>query len=703
MVTTFPNLSEKKKDKDWHKQFVQAIVKDSVTSTYDLYNASVTTLYDYYNGLQSGEEYEFLQTSENGDTLPAKWINYNKIRTKVNLILGELDRKGFEITAKTVNSGSKVRKQEAKREMLTQVRINKDLADVEAEFPLPISDPNLPEDEQEVEDYFDYEYNDIYEVIMSAAAKYCAEIYNLRHLRINLMRDVVVAGRAVLKSEIVGDVPILRRIDPRNFIFDTSAEDPFLRDSTYFGELAYVPIAEVAEQYGLDAKELKQAYENANDQSGIAHRRNGLTTTGSNSGESFRREGNEIKCMVMTAVWQDTEPFNFKESKDKYGNEHIKFLGDSEEKEREGVKIKKNFVKIWRKGTLIANDFLVDWGKVENMPRAIDNISDTPPPYFAVIPNWINQRGVSMVEQLKGLQDLKNIALYNLQLAIVRSGAKGFIYDVSQLPEDWLAEDMLKYLKTTGLAFIDSKKDGQISQFNQFPVIDLSLSPSVQYYLEISRLIDNEIDTISGINEAREGAIQYSAQTVGVTQASLMQSNLKTEVLYSFFDGLMNNALNHQAGLIKIAWENKEVFAPIIGDVGVDFLKQEVDVDLQDYSMFMEYIPFALTNKDNVQNIIIAAMQAQQISYLDAMKILKEKDINMAIKRYEKAVMKKEKQMAQQQAEMMQQQQAQQEQMMAAQQQAQEGERQHDFGMKQFDRETDLAKARIDLLKQVGK
>jgi hypothetical protein len=703
MATTFPSLNEKNKDENWHKQYVQAIVRDSITSTYDVFNASITLLYDYYNGVQSGDEYNFIQTSEDGETLPAKWINYNKIRTKVNLLLGELYKKGFEITTKTINAESKVRKLDEKRALLTQVKINKDLSSLESQYPLPITDPSLPEDEEGVEDYFQYSYTDIYETIISQALKYCGEIYRLKHLRLDLLRDIAVAGRCVLKSEIVGDVPILRRIDPRNFIFDTSCEDPLGKDCTYFGEIRYMSIADAAEQYGVDKKELQKLYEESRSETSIATRRNGMTPTSGSTSESFRQDGSEIKVMVFSAVWQDTKPFNHKESKDKYGQSHIKNIGDKEEKEKEGSKIIKKNVKIWRKATILGNSIVKDWGEIENQVRSIDNLSDTPAPYFICLPNWINQRAVSIVEQIKGLQDLKNIALYNLQLAMVRAGAKGFIYDVSQLPEDWLPEDMLRYLKTSGIAFIDSKKDGTPSQFNQFSSVDLSLAPSVQWYLEISRMIDNEVDMISGINEAREGTVQYATQTVGVTQSSLLQSNLKTESLYAYFDELMNLSLTHQAGLIKVAWRNKEVFAPIIGDTGVDFLNQEVDVDLQDYAVFVEYIPTALQDKDSLQSIVIAAMQSQQIGFVDAVKILREKDTVKAIKSLERSIMKREKQMmAQQQAQMEQQAQMQQAQM---QQEGQQelGRQELEREKMRFDRATNVGKAKIDLLKNLSK
>jgi len=700
MATSFPSLTDKNKDENWHKQFVQAIVRESLTSSYDAFNASVSTLYDYYNGTQSGDEYKFIQTSEDGESLPAKWINYNKVRTKVNLLLGELYKKGFEINVKTVNAESKVRKLDEKRSLLSQVRINGDLSKLEEGFPLPITEPGIPETEDEVEDYFEYSYTDIYELVMGQALKYCSEVYGFEHIRLDILRDIAIAGRGILASEIVGDVPVLRRVDPRNFIFDTTAEDPMLRDSTYFGEIRYMSIADAAEEFGVSKKDLNDLHTRSRGNSAL-YSKGEAGRSSTSSVEAFRTDGNEAKVMVFKGVWQDTKKFNHKDSTDKHGNSHLKYIGEDDGKKNE--KVERKVIKIWRKATLLGDDMVVDWGEIDNQPRSIDNISDTMPPYIPCFPNWINKRTVSIVEQITGLQDLKNIALYNLQLAMVRSGAKGFIYDVSQLPDDWAPEEMMRYLKTSGIAFIDSKKDGQVSQFNQFPVIDLSLSPSVQYYLEISRMIDTEIDSISGINDAREGTMQYATQTVGVTQSALMQSNLKTEVLYSYFDLMMNMALTHQAGLIKIAWTNKDVFAPIIGDIGVDFLKQEVDVDLQDYAVFVEYIPTALQDRDSLQSIVIAAMQGGQVSFIDAVKILKEKDTTMAIRKLEKSIMRKEKEAQQQQMQMQQmqmQQQQQEAEMQAA--AAQEGNQLKREEM-DFRRSTDIGRAKIDLLKNLNR
>jgi hypothetical protein len=230
-----------------------------------------------------------------------------------------------------------------------------------------------------------------------------------------------------------------------------------------------------------------------------------------------------------------------------------------------------------------------------------------------------------------------------------RAGAKGFIYDVSQVPEGWDIHNVMKYLKTAGVVYIDSKKDGIPSTHNQFQTIDQTLSESVKQYLTINAMIDNEMDAITGINAARQGQISGSAQAVGVTQSALMQSNLATNVYFSLFNEFANNIFNHLAGLVKISFAGNEKYSPIIGDVGVDFLEDTVELEFDDFGIFLEETPPMLDDLQNFQAIVQAALQAGQVEFIDAMRLLKEKDITIGIERFEKALERKERKMMEQQ------------------------------------------------------
>jgi hypothetical protein len=152
--------------------------------------------------------------------------------------------------------------------------------------------------------------------------------------------------------------------------------------------------------------------------------------------------------------------------------------------------------------------------------------------------------------------------------------------------------------------------------------------------------------------------VKNASQAVGVTQSSLFQSTLSTAVYYDLFSQFCSQVLEHQAKLVKLAWAGKERFAPIIGDVGVDFLQVDIDMDLHDYAVFVEEVPPMLQDQQVYQEMIVAAVQAGQLTFVQAIKLLLEKDIRVGIRQLERETRKMmEQQQQQEQALMMQQQQ----------------------------------------------
>ncbi len=704
------NIPDSEKDEDYHKKFIQSITQRSFHSSYDLDYASMDESVNFFNGTHGGDEFNFLQTAEDGDKLPAQCIDFNKIAHKVKLIIGELQSKGYDINVMSVNKDARVRKLEQREKARVNFRLEPDIKELEGQFGLGLLPRPEQEftDEQDIDQYFKYNYKEKNEIIMRHALRYVAIKHDWDYERLALLRDVLIMGRCFVKCEMKNGLPFARRVDPRNMIFDSSATDDFLSDSTYFGEVRYMPIADAAAKYNLDKKEIEKVYHSSEQ-----YLRSGNNSTGSPAAQFsllgnsnvrfFRTEGDDLRVLVLSGVWQDVRHLTHKSSIDKYGNEHIKKVkGKSGNK---GGDLITNRISVWRKATLIGGKIVRDYGEIDNSVRDNDQLAETECPYKGLIPNYLNGLGISITHQLKGLQKLKNITLYNVQLAMARAGGKGFIYDIAQVPDEWDIHTMMKYLKTAGIAFIDSAKNGQAAQFNQFKDIDLTLSKSVEQYLAINQMIDNEMDAITGINEARQGIVKNASQAVGVTRSALFQSNLATEALFNEFNNLNNRVFNYLAGLVKIAWAGKKKFAPIIGDAGINFLKENIDLALDDYGIYVEAIPPLLDDIQNFQTFVQAALQSGQIDFVDALKLMREKDITVAIDRFEKAVEKRrQEQQEQEQAISQQQAQAQQ-----AQEQAKmQGELQKEGAKQEGDQTIQgmqdeselrniLAKGRVDL------
>ena len=86
----------------------------------------------------------------------------------------------------------------------------------------------------------------------------------------------------------------------------------------------------------------------------------------------------------------------------------------------------------------------------------------------------------------------------------------------------------------------------------------------------------------------------------------------------------------------------EERFAPIIGDAGVDFIKEDIDLALDDYGVFIEETPRLIDDLNSFQSIVMAGLQAGQIRFDDAMKLMMEKDVVSGVRRLEKIMRKRE-------------------------------------------------------------
>lgn len=701
---TFPKITvkESEKNEDWHKQFVQAILNRSIADGYANRYSIANECVNFYLGLQSGDEFEFLQKAEDGDVLPAQWIVFNKINTKINLLVGELAERGYDITVRALNKEARVRKLEEKERLRLEMRFQPVAAELEGQLGLPVQSDEgfIPQSEEELDDYIDMEYKEISEIVMESALKFLCKRNSWDYNRIALFRDLLIQNMCFVRNDVIGGVPVAKHVDPRWMIWDVNATDDFLSDSTYFGEIEYMPISQAVDRYNLTDKQVEEVYSSYQDYiSGVNQSSMGINDFSvidrTNNLKFFKTTGGgELRVLVVRGCWVDYKKLSHKVSVDSIGSEHLRKVHP----DAEGEDIKKNRVQIWRQGTLIGGKILKEFGELPNQTRNVDSMSFTEPPYKALIPNYLNNTAVSKVQQLKSLQKLKDITMYNIQLAMARAGTKGIFYDVAQLPEDFDINRAMKYLKSVGIAFIDSTANNSAASFNQFKDFDLSLSSSVVQYLEISRMIDAEMDSISGINEARQGQVKSASQAVGVTQSALIQSNLSTAVYFKLFSQFCSNVLNYQAKLVKIVFpKNKNRFAPIIGDSGINFLETDIELDLNDYGVFVEEHPPIIQDTQNFQQLVLAALQAGQLTFYDAMDLLLERDVKAGVRKMARNIKKREQMQMEQQEQMMA---AEQEQAAAAQEQA-ANESRANMAMEQMKLDSQmkqvLAKGRMDL------
>lgn len=701
ITSSFPSIfvPEKEKDEQWHRAFVQAVASKSILSGYTDRRAVMNECVNFFLGLQGSTEFDFLQKAEDGEVLPAKWMDFNKIAVKIELLIGELIGRGYKIDVKAYNKEAQSRRLEERSRLLTEMRfapIAEELEDING-LPIQSDSSFIPETEEKLDIYMDKSYKETSEIVMRALLKYLRKADDWDYARLAFFRDLLIMGMCVARHEIVEGIPHIERVDPRNVVFDTSAKDDFLRDATYWGEVSYMSLGDISKRWKISKKDLEDAYKNYSEWSGNpSHFSNFTGDFGfldrSSQIKCFINEQGEIRALVVRAYWQDIKNIDRKYSEDSLGQLHIKKLDESTTTAYangapKSKNVKSTAIQAWRYGIMIGGKFMAEHGWLKNQDRSVDNIATTTPPYVACIPNFLNGAIVSKVSRLKNLQNLKNIVMYNMQLEIAKAGGKSFIYDISQLPKGWDHNTAMKYLRVANIAFIDSSVDGA-GTYNQFKDMDLSLSDAVEKFINLSIYLDREMDSISGVNDARQGLLQGASQGQGVTNSALAQSNLSTAMYNQLFSNFFTKCLNKQAGLGKIAWAGKERFAPIIGDVGVNFLEIDIPLDLNDYNVFVEEVPQVVSDQNMFYQLVLAGIQAGQINFVSGLKLLMEKDIEEGIQSLELEMKRMEEMQA-----------AQEEQLAAQEQEALAAQQQQAAQANQVKMATTQAKSQGDLMK----
>lgn len=660
----FPRLDTRDKNEKYHETFARSIVNRSINDSWANDYRLWEECYNFLENGTNGELTQHLQKAEDGSQLPAPWISLNTVPVKIDLLLGELEARGYEIKVKALNKEAVSRKLEEKERLRVERRLQPVMQEIEAQTGLPTApDEYIPQTDKELDEYIDLNFKDKAEIIMESALKYLAKKNDWDEERRLLFRDVLATGRCYVRNEIVKGVPRARRVSPLQMVVDPSCKTDTLEDATYFGEIEYLSIAAAAERYNLTDEEIQQVYNSytswVSAGSGVSQNavdNYAFRTINNGRLKWFKEVNGQLRVLVIRSVWDDYKILQHKnEVNEKYGTEHLQEITDKV-RNRDASKIITNKMEVWRQCTIIGGKIIREWGECPNQARNLNDLEVTEPPYKGWIPNFSTGRGVSKVEQMASIQLMKDITMYNMSVAMTRAGAKGMVYDLAQVPAGWTPEQAMKYMRVFGVMFINSKEaQFQVGASSPFKEFDMTLSDSIAQYLEIMRFHDNEMDKISGVSPERQGVLPGSSTSPTAQQSALTQSNLITAPYFNGFMRFNQRVLNQQAKLAAIVFAHSpELFAPIIGDTGVDFLKEHLDLELQEYGAFVSAMPPMYQDRRYLEGALNIALQGDPTFVNDYLAIMMESDLSVAVRKFQrKSALRKifEQQQMQAQAE----------------------------------------------------
>lgn len=722
--SAFPRqkLPLSKKGKKWQEDCVNYIIGEgNVTSggNSTSYYGELQTYYNLYNSIFDEKDFKSITNPfKVEDGFPATPHDFNIIRPKVDLLIGEETKRPLNFRVIRTSQEATSEMQEKEKQMILQyieAAITARMSPEEAQqFQQQLQSGEIMPPEQ-IAKYMDKDYKDIVENTAYHSLTYLREKLDLDNEFIKGWKDGLISGREIYYVGVLNAEPYAERVNPICFSYDKSPDLDFIEDGSWCCRKMRMPITEVYDRYydKLEEKDLDKLEEMIGSTPG----RNLGDRSPVDMGIQLRIYDNPIfegagKSLVNVwhCCWKSFKKIFYVTTTDDAGQPQINIVDETYQPVGNEVSIEPDWIiEVWE-GYRAGSDLYFGIQPIEYQHVSIDNPNSQKLPYCGAIYSNTNSKPRSLVSILKPLQYMYIVLWYRLELAIARDKGKVVNMDITQIPKSMNISPAkwMHYLSSVGVNFINpyeegwnipGREGGKPAQFNQITALDLTMSNVIAEYIQLMDKIEDLAGTISGITQQREGAVS-SSEMVGNVERSVVQSSHITEPLFWVHNQCKRRVLNMLLNTAKGAWEEtgKQKLQYIFDNGERAFLDITPKFYYEDMDVFVSDTSKDLENIQKLQQLIQPAMQ-NGASLLEAAEILTNDNFNI-IKQKLKDMQTRQEQVQQQQqeAEAQQQQQLQQMQNESKQQELMLQEAQMDLQRYQIDQDnqTKIAVAQIN-------
>jgi hypothetical protein len=631
------------KDKEWGKSCINYYSNYRYTNGSNLRSDRFKKLinYDLYNGKVNHKDIETICDPlgvNTSSTFAARFQHYDIISEPIRLLIGEETKRPDNHIVISESPDDLNRKTTAVKEKIFQA-LQQGLA-----YQIdPNADPNNPPPPpEEILKHEKYTPSDIIESKANKVLKVLKKRLNTRLLFSQGWKDALIAGEEVYWVGIENAEVAMRRVNPVNLTVILDGDTTFVDDAIAVVEERMLAINTILDEYGdilskddVDKLEnytrgtfgsfntaggFEPQFDVVNGQNAFA----GITPTnaynGNNSNNySIRVTRVEWKSMkkIGELTWTDEDGASQTEIVDEVFNTRVfkEAFPDA--------KVEWYWINEAWEGVKIGLDIFTDIKPKPNQRRRLDNPYFCRLGYTGFIYEATNSQSVSLIDRLKPYQYLYDIISYRLEIAFASDQGKKFIMDLAQIPESHGIDidRWLYYLKEMNIAFINSFEEGKkgsatgqlANKFNQFQAIDLSLSQSIQQYINMLDYIKTQVAFVSGVTPQRLGAINNS-ELVGNVERSVNQSSLITEYLYEGHAEVKRRAYTAMIEVAKICYKKGLAAQYVLDDMAIEMLTlEENEFENSEFNVFVTNNTKDLELKAKLDQLVQVALQSEKV------------------------------------------------------------------------------------------
>lgn len=673
-------LPLKKKDEQWQHDCVNYIIGEGNVVSGGMQKtrfSELQTYYDLYNSIFDEKDFKRITNPfKVSDGFPATPQDFNIIRPKVDLLIGEETKRPFNFRVVRTSQEATSDLMDQEKEMLIQYMMSAIMGRMSPEeqqqFQQQLQSGEIMPPE-EIGKYMRREYKDVIENTAYHSLMYIREKCGIDNEFIKGWKDGLIAGQEVYYVGVQNGDPYMERVNPVYFSFDQSPDLEFIEDASWCCRKMRLPVAEVYDRYHdkLSEKDLDKLNEM-------------LTGRPSNDlGEKDPVDNfNHIQMHIYDnpvfdqktrhninvwhCCWKSFKKIKYVTFQDENGDAQIEIVDEFYKPVGTEIGIDEDWiVEVWE-GYRAGSDLYFGIQPVAYQHISIDQPDSQKLPYCGAIYSNTNSKPRSLVSILKPLQYMYIVLWYRLELAIARDKGKVINMDITQIPKSMniTPDRWMHYLSSVGVNFINpyenqwgipGREGGKPATFNQITSLDLTMSNVIAEYIQLMDKIEQLAGTITGITEQRQGAISTS-ELVGNIERSVLQSSHITEPLFWVHNQCKKHVLTMLLNTAKGVWEEsgKKKLQYVFDNGERAFLAITKQFYYEDMDVFVSDTSKDAENIAKLQQLIQPAMQ-NGASLLEAAEVLTNDNFNI-IKQKLKDMQDRQDQLQQQQQEAQQQQ-----------------------------------------------
>ncbi len=545
-------------------------------------------------------------------------------------LFGEDARRPFSFIVRAVNEDAITEKEEGLKKKVIEALQN---------F-ITSTNENPDEALKEIED-MTMSYKDMREHVATKLLTYLKKDLHLDMEFQKGWEDSLVAGEEIYAVEEISNEPKVRRVNPLEVHFILPHNSDLMDEADIIVEETYMSISQIIDNF----------YESLTDPEITALETNALSV--SNSYESYNDvviydKGYTPEFLTQESPTQDARG-NIKvrkvtwKSKKKIGRllyidetgEQQETIVSEEYKPIDNEKIEWMWVNEYWEGYKIGDSLYKNIRPKKLQFRRMDNLSHCKSGYVGAVYNCNNSQSVSLMDRLTPFIYLYIIIWYNTELAIATNMGKIALIDVSLIPDGWEIDKWLHYARAMKIGFVDSfnegkkgERTGKQNQSQQNRELNLETGNYIQQHVTLLAFIEQKLQKLAGVSDARLGDIAAS-EAVGNTQQALTQNTYVTEKWFQIHNYNKQRVLEALVETAKSTWEGKSKKMQYISD---ELTTQFFSVDMNEFvnSEFGVFVSNSAKDQDilsTLKQMMQAALQNDKASLSTIIDVLGSESI----------------------------------------------------------------------------